>query len=412
MCIETEQRSALVHLDLKPENILLDPLDNDDRPCVADFGFAAAVSDLHENHDAMGCTVAYASPELVRRYHQRSHAEGVDTRADIWSLGVISYELLTGKQPFVNGSGTEIMEAIERYEPTSPKDLNKGIPDKLNEIVLRCLNKEPNNRYGSAKELADALSTWLGSQAESKSLLPAPGEKKALGVPAGVTCLQFSSDGKVLAIGDETGKITLWSVERGNKLNELRAHDEQVTCLAFHPNEMILASSSRDKRIHLWKVSPEPGETPIQTLGGHENNPVMSLCFSRNGQALFSAQPHAIKSWDWKTGKCRSLLEPQSPLENIRWRVIAASPDGRWIAAAGEGDIHIWTVSSGHSQTIKAHYEESQHEESQPRRIMSLAFRGDGLMLASAGQDRSIRIWDVKNGKEAQPSCPLLGARR
>lgn len=153
------RHQALVHRDLKPGNILFDETG---KTHVADFGLAATAGDLHEHEVSGGATILYASPEQVRPLQKRRGSD-VDTRSDIWSLGVILYGLLTGKHPFVGSSNEETMEVIERYEPTAPKDLNTAVPIPLDEITRKCLRKDPNERYQTADELAQALRRWLES---------------------------------------------------------------------------------------------------------------------------------------------------------------------------------------------------------------------------------------------------------
>jgi serine/threonine protein kinase/tetratricopeptide (TPR) repeat protein len=159
-------QQALIHCDLKPENILLDREGN---PHLADFGLAAAAGDLFEHQAPVGGTLPYASPEQNRR--MRGRGGNVDTRSDVWSLGVVLFELLTGRRPF-RGSDDEIAEAIERDEPTAPKDLNIDIPEALDDVIRTCLRKNPNDRFQTAADLAEKLRPWAEASVECTCLLP------------------------------------------------------------------------------------------------------------------------------------------------------------------------------------------------------------------------------------------------
>src|SRR5262249_49622237 len=124
-------KPALVHRDLKPENILLDSRGN---AYVADFGIAAAVADIHSGDAGAGGTIAYMSPEQATAFRPGMTPAPIDTRSDVWALGVIFYELLTGQQPFVSHAADakarrdEVLEAIQRYEPPQVRDLCPSVP--------------------------------------------------------------------------------------------------------------------------------------------------------------------------------------------------------------------------------------------------------------------------------------------
>ncbi|MFO0902941.1 MAG: serine/threonine-protein kinase [Pirellulales bacterium] len=143
-----------IHRDLKPQNVLID---EQDRPFLCDFGLAksnvtAAVTQTRTG-DVLG-TPAYMAPEQARG---ESHL--VDPRSDIYSLGVILYQLLTGELPF-RGSFERILIQVLRDEPPRPTQLNPKIPIDLATICLKCLEKEPESRYASARALADDLERY------------------------------------------------------------------------------------------------------------------------------------------------------------------------------------------------------------------------------------------------------------
>jgi serine/threonine protein kinase len=146
-------KGPLVHRDLKPANIILD---NHRQPRVVDFGLAAWTARLAQGQEVAGGTRAYMSPEQVRHFRERQVQ--VDPRSDIWSLGVILYEILTGRLPF-RGSPDEIMDAIEDRRRTcaGPRKANPDIHLPLDKIVRRCLSNSPKHRFQSAGELAKAI---------------------------------------------------------------------------------------------------------------------------------------------------------------------------------------------------------------------------------------------------------------
>jgi hypothetical protein len=145
---------GILHRDLKPSNILLDEMGE---PLVSDFGLAKFLDsqvDMTQTGQQLG-TPAYMAPE------QTSAAAGrVTAAADIWALGVILYELLTGSRPFT-GFGSDLSHEICVSAPPRPCRLRSDLGKDLETIILKCLEKEPPHRYASAAALADDLERWL-----------------------------------------------------------------------------------------------------------------------------------------------------------------------------------------------------------------------------------------------------------
>jgi serine/threonine-protein kinase len=162
-------RRGLLHRDLKPSNILFD---DEGRPIVTDFGLVKQLTlppgetevvltsdppaDALTGAGRLLGTVRYMGPEQIRGEHDR-----IGPATDVWALGVILYEVLTGKRPFEDTHFEAIKAKIERAAPIRPTELRAEVCDQLEVIVLKCLSEDPDKRYRTAEELAAALRQWL-----------------------------------------------------------------------------------------------------------------------------------------------------------------------------------------------------------------------------------------------------------
>jgi hypothetical protein len=149
---------GIVHRDLKPSNVLLG---EDDEPLVSDFGLAKFLYDdaeLTQPGQRVG-TPAYMAPEQAA-----AGAGPISPAADVWSLGVLLYELLTGRRPFLGSDPGELTSSIRTADPVPPRRLCRAVDRGLEAIILCCLEKDPARRYRCGTELADDLRSWLNGE--------------------------------------------------------------------------------------------------------------------------------------------------------------------------------------------------------------------------------------------------------
>jgi serine/threonine protein kinase/Flp pilus assembly protein TadD len=192
----------VVHRDVKPANLLVD---GGGRLWVTDFGLAQVQSDarLTRTGDLVG-TLHYMSPEqaLARR-------QVIDHRTDVYSLGATLYELLTLQPAFEGGDRQELLRQIAFEEPRPPRRVNRAIPAELETVVLKALEKNPADRYATAKELADDLRHWLEDR-PIRARRPSPaqrlrkwGRRHRAAVWAAAVCLLVT----LVALGGSAGWV-------------------------------------------------------------------------------------------------------------------------------------------------------------------------------------------------------------
>ncbi len=144
--LEAAHDCRVVHRDIKPHNVLMGP---DDEPFITDFGLARLWDDPSQTAIFVG-TPDYASPE-------QASTRPLDARSDLYALGVVIFEMATGRRPFVGKSSPEVLTMHQTAPPPAPLDLRPGIAPDLSRLILKCLEKDPARRFQSAKELRDAL---------------------------------------------------------------------------------------------------------------------------------------------------------------------------------------------------------------------------------------------------------------
>lgn len=164
-------RAGLVHCDIKPQNMLITP---DHRLKVVDFGIARAMASIHpdEKTEVVWGSPQYFSPE-------QAAGKAPSPASDVYSLGVVMYEILTGQLPFNSSSSTELARMHRQDMPASPSTLNPNIPPALEQIMLKVLAKEPSSRYRTADQLGRILISFRDQYPNNGAVSPLPPVKTA-----------------------------------------------------------------------------------------------------------------------------------------------------------------------------------------------------------------------------------------
>lgn len=420
--LHAAHEAGVVHRDVKPANIMLDMAG---RPHVTDFGLAkrnAAEVTMTAAGHLLG-TPAYMSPEQAQ-----GEAHSVDRRSDIYSLGVILYELLTGGLPF-RGETRMLIVQILRDEPPSPRRLNGRIPRDLDTICMKCLQKEPARRYATAKELAEELRRFLagrpilarpitrvqrgwrwcrrnpavaslaGTIAALLVLLAVVGPivavKQAwLRGQADVEAARADQQASIATEKAEEAQTQREAAERQLLLARKARYATQVNMVQrdarqgdFQHATQLLRATDPDLRGWEHAYLMADLRDRLLVLSGHESI-VACLAVRPDGEQIASSSlDHTLRIWDARSGKQIRTLAAGGLVAGSA----AYSPDGaRLVVGNADGTLRVWEVSTGKALlTIPGQ---------DP--IPSVAFGPDGGRIVSGGGGKLVKVWEASTGNE------------
>ena len=381
---------GILHRDLKPGNILLDQAGE---PLVADFGLAKILEHdgtLTQSAVVMG-TPSYMAPEQAA-----GQTKQLSIAADVYSLGAVLYELLTGQAPFRGPTPAETMRRVMEVEPERPRLLNPVVDRDLETICLKCLEKTPQRRYGSAEALADDLQRWLAHEPiQARPITIFERAQKWVRRRPAIATL---AAGLALAFVAGVAGVT-WQWRRAERERDAAEHNLYVANMnlakpAWQQNnvkalrKLLDETATFPERGFEWYYWRRQLHLNLKTLYGHLG-PVVSTAFSPDSQRVVTGSDDGTaRMWDVATGK--ELLIFRGHTDAVT--AVAFSPDGKLVISGSQDrTAKIWEAVSG-----KELFSLAGHTAG----IRCVAFSPDGQRFATGGKDAVAKIWNLRSRQE------------
>ncbi len=370
--IEYAHQRGVIHRDLKPGNILLDHNGN---PRVTDFGLAKK---LHGDSGLTGSGQIMGTPSYMPPEQAGGNRGEVGPQADVYALGATLYALVTGRPPFQAATAMDTVLMVISDEPVPPRRLNASVPLDLETICLKCLEKEPNRRYGSAAALVEDLRRFL----DGEPILARPvsgwerSVKWARRRPAIAALVLVGAVAVVSLVAFAVGQSYRTKLEQVNARLEVALGEAERAKRAEEDQKVQTAEALAKVENYLY----------FQTVASAQRE--LAANELSRADELLDKCPQGLRSWEWaylklRAHRDRSRLKTLDLIDAIAIspagkRVVLGSRDGSIVLRADSFAAANWATLQGHSG-----------------RVTALAFAPGGRSFASASEDQTIKIWQV-----------------
>jgi WD40 repeat protein len=387
--LATAHACHIVHRDIKPGNILIDRAGD---PHITDFGLAR-IGDEHSTLTTEGQllgTPAYMAPEQAA-----GKFDQLDGRCDVYSLGVVLYELITGELPF-RGSPRMVIQQLLHDEPRPPRSLDDRIPRDLETICLKALVKEPGGRFQTSGDLADDLNRYLrGEPIHARRITRFErGWRWCRRNPAVAGLLAAVAALLVVIVG-----ISVWGYFREARIRvqaERRRErlEELLGSLVAQADRHGSSESKRNETDReLYRLSIESADRSLRAGEAWMAQQVLERQRAAEGRADF-------RGWEWFHLLARAGGERVFQKHDLdaSCDAISGRPDGERLALGSDtGDIIVWDVRDSTAARRWA----ARRQSGSP-----LAWSADGRQIASVRSGAAIDIWEADSGMR-QSSIPV-----
>jgi WD40 repeat protein/tRNA A-37 threonylcarbamoyl transferase component Bud32 len=413
--IHAAHQRGIVHRDLKPANVLLAA---DGTPKITDFGLAKWV-ETDTSQTKTGCvlgTPSYMAPEQAG-----GGARRIGAATDVYALGAVLYEALTGRPPFQGETALDTLEQVRTQEPVSVTRLQPRVPRDLETICLKCLRKEPEQRYASALALADDLERFVEGRPIAarpitaweralKSARRRPGVAVLLAGMVAVTLLGFAGTSWQWRVAErrrveaDAGRLEAdkrrQEAETRSYFNRIARANREWSAHNLVGANQLLEDCRKDTPELCgweWALLKRRCNEHLLVLEGHTLN-LRCVTYSPDGRLLASCsgewngttQPGEVFVWDAASGKrLHTFLGHRAAVY-----CVAFHPDGRRLASAGpKGGVLLWNLDHPEAKPVALN---------QPSGVLWVAFSPSGKQLAAACVDGRVRFTDLATGGPAQ----------